>query len=54
MISPPVVGDLVVGALFAYHRDASAMLVRAVEEVAGRVSGQVERANADLQRDRLV
>jgi two-component system LytT family sensor kinase len=47
-------GDTVVGALVAYGRGTSAMLVRAVEEVARWVSGQVELASADAQRTRLM
>ncbi len=43
-----------VGALVAYGRGSSAMLVRAVEEVARWVSGQVELASADAQRTRLI
>ncbi len=52
--SPVLDGDTVVGALVAYARGSSAMLVRAVEEVAGWVSGQVELASADAQRTRLI
>jgi two-component system LytT family sensor kinase len=52
--SPIVDGDAVVGALVAYGRDASAMLVRAVEEVGRWVSVQVELATADAQRSRIV
>ncbi|HEY3713673.1 MAG TPA: histidine kinase [Jatrophihabitantaceae bacterium] len=52
--SPIVDGDAVVGALVAYSREASAMLVRAVDEVARWVSGQVELAAADRQRTRLM
>ncbi|MEO6886519.1 MAG: histidine kinase [Jatrophihabitantaceae bacterium] len=51
---PIVDGDTVVGAIVAYGRDTSAMLVRAVEEVAHWVSGQVELASADAQRTRLM
>jgi two-component system LytT family sensor kinase len=51
---PVVDGDAVVGALVAYGRGTSAMLVRAVEEVARWVSGQVELASADAQRTRLM
>jgi two-component system LytT family sensor kinase len=50
---PVVDGDAVVGALVAYSRGTSAMLVRAVEEVARWVSGQIELASADAQRNRL-
>jgi two-component system LytT family sensor kinase len=52
--SPVVDGDAVVGALVAYGREASAMLVRAVDEVARWVSGQIELAAADRQRTRLM
>ncbi|MCW2597196.1 MAG: putative two-component system sensor kinase [Jatrophihabitans sp.] len=52
--SPVIDGDTVVGALVAYGRGSSAILVRAVEEVARWVSGQVELASADAQRGRLV
>lgn len=51
---PVVDGDTVVGALVAYARGTSAMLVRAVEEVARWVSGQVELASADVARTRLM
>jgi two-component system, LytTR family, sensor kinase len=51
---PIVDGDAVVGALVAYSRVTSALLVRAVEEVAHWVSGQVELATADAQRTRLM
>jgi two-component system LytT family sensor kinase len=51
---PIVDGDTVVGALVAYSRGASAMLVRAVEEVARWVSGQLELASADVARTRLI
>jgi two-component system LytT family sensor kinase len=51
---PIVDDDTVVGALVAYGRGASAMLVRAVEEVARWVSGQVELASADDARTRLI
>ena len=52
--SPIVDGDAVVGALVAYSRETSAMLVRAVDEVARWVSGQVELAAADRQRTRMM
>jgi two-component system, LytTR family, sensor kinase len=52
--SPLVDGDAVVGALVAYGRGSSAMLVRAVEEVARWVSGQLELASADAQRRQLM
>jgi two-component system LytT family sensor kinase len=51
---PVIDGDTVVGALVAYGRGTSAMLVRAVEEVARWVSGQVELASADVARTRLM
>jgi two-component system LytT family sensor kinase len=51
---PVVDGDSVVGALVAYGRTRSVMLVRAVEEVARWVSGQVELASADVARTRLM
>lgn len=51
---PIVDGDTVVGALVAYSRGVSAMLVRAVEEVARWVSGQVELASADVARTQLI
>ena len=47
-------GDAVVGALIAYSQETSATLVRAVDEVARWVSGQVELAAADRQRTRLM
>lgn len=49
-----VENDAVVGALVAYSRTTSAMLVRAVQEVARWVSGQVELAAADRARTRLM
>jgi two-component system LytT family sensor kinase len=52
--SPIVDGDAVVGGLVTYARDSSAMLVRAVEEVARWVSGQIEIAAAETHRTRLV
>lgn len=52
--SPIVDGDAVVGAVVAYSRDVPAVLVRAVEEVATWVSGQVELAGADAQRRRVL
>ena len=47
-------GDAVVGALVAYSRETTAMLVRAVEEVAHWVSGQLELGSAEAQRRMLV
>jgi two-component system LytT family sensor kinase len=52
--SPIVDADAVVGAVVAYARDSSAVLVRAVEEVARWVSGQIEIASAEAQRTRLM
>jgi two-component system LytT family sensor kinase len=51
---PVVDGDTVVGALVAYGRSSSAMLVRAVEEVTRWVSSQVELGSADVARTRLM
>ncbi|MGN6608355.1 MAG: histidine kinase [Jatrophihabitans sp.] len=52
--APLTDGDTVVGALVAYGREASATRVRAVDEVAGWVSGQIEIASAEAQRTRLI
>ena len=52
--SPLLDGDTIVGAMVTYGRDASAVQVRAVEEVARWVSGQLELASADRQRTRTV
>ena len=52
--SPVVDGDTVVGALVAYARGTSAPLVRAVDEVARWVSGQLELASADAARTQLI
>lgn len=51
---PLVDGDTVIGALVAYSRDTSALLVRAVEEVAHWVSGQLELASAEAHRTRMM
>jgi two-component system LytT family sensor kinase len=51
---PLVDGDVVVGALVAYARDTRATLVRAVEEVAGWVSGQLELGSAEAARQMLI
>ncbi|MDP9118274.1 MAG: histidine kinase [Actinomycetota bacterium] len=52
---PIVDGEAVVGAFVAYSRDpGSAPFVRAVEEVARWVSGQIELASADAQRRQLM
>src|SRR5664279_6461483 len=47
-------GDAVVGALVAYSRDTTAILVRAVEEVAQWVSGQLESGTLEAQRHILM
>jgi two-component system LytT family sensor kinase len=52
--SAVVDGDAVVGALVAYSRESTAMLVRAVEEVANWVSGQLELGSAEAQRRMLM
>jgi two-component system LytT family sensor kinase len=55
VIAPLVTDDAVVGALAAYVPDApSAALVRATEETAGWVSGQVELAELAQARTRTV
>jgi two-component system LytT family sensor kinase len=51
---PIVDEESIVGALVAYGRGTSAMLVRAVEEVSRWVSGQLELASADVARTRLM
>jgi two-component system LytT family sensor kinase len=52
--SPLIDGDTIVGAMVTYGRDTSAIQVRAVEEVARWVSGQLELASAARQRTRIV
>lgn len=52
--TPLLDGDTIVGAMVTYGRDTSAVQVRAVEEVARWVSGQLELASADRQRTRTV
>jgi len=52
--SPLTDGGAVVGALVAYRRESSALLARAVQEVAVWVSGQLELASADRDRTRMV
>ncbi len=52
--SPLIDGETIVGALVTYGRETSAVQVRAVEEVARWVSGQLELASADRQRTRTV
>ncbi|MDQ2837495.1 MAG: histidine kinase, partial [Actinomycetota bacterium] len=47
-------GDTVVGALLAYAPQTSPALVRAVEEVAGWVSAQVELAGTDRRENQLM
>ena len=54
VVAPLLDGDTVVGSLVVYARSTSAVLVRAVEEVANWVSAQLELASADAQRSRLV
>jgi len=50
---PLVDGEAVVGVLLAYARETSAVLVRAVEEVASWVSGQLELGSAEVRRRML-
>lgn len=52
--SPLVVEDRVVGALVALAEEPSASLLRATDEVASWVSGQLELAELDESRHRLV
>jgi two-component system LytT family sensor kinase len=52
--SPLVIDDRVAGALVALTDEASASLLRATEEVAAWVSGQLELAELDESRHRLV
>ncbi|MGY1828616.1 MULTISPECIES: sensor histidine kinase [unclassified Blastococcus] len=54
VISPLVVEDRVVGTLQAFTSSASAGLVRAVTEVARWVSGNLELAELDASRTRLM
>ncbi|MCF6508623.1 sensor histidine kinase [Blastococcus sp. MG754426] len=54
VISPLVVEDRVVGTLQAFTSSASAALVRAVTEVARWVSGNLELAELDASRTRLM
>jgi two-component system LytT family sensor kinase len=54
VISPLVVEDRVVGTLQAFTSSASAGLVRAVAEVARWVSGNLELAELDASRTRLM
>jgi two-component system LytT family sensor kinase len=54
VVCPLVDGEVVVGALVAYARGRSATLVRAVEEVAGWVSGQLELGSAEAARRMLM
>ncbi len=54
VIAPVLDGDTVVGAVLAYPSQTSASLVRAVEEVAGWVSAQVELAGADRRQNQLM
>jgi two-component system, LytTR family, sensor kinase len=52
--SPLVIDDRVAGALVALAEERSASLLRATEEVASWVSGQLELAELDESRHRLV
>jgi len=54
VVAPLVVDDLVVGTLVALTDDATAGLVRATTEVARWVSSQLELAELDASRTRLV
>ena len=54
VVAPLVVEDLVVGSLTAYGESASAGLVRATNEVARWVSAQLELAELDASRTRLM
>jgi two-component system LytT family sensor kinase len=54
IISPLVVEDRIVGTLQVYAEHASAGLVRAADEVATWVSGQLELAELDASRTRLM
>lgn len=54
VVCPLAVGPAVVGTLQVFAPDVHAGLVRAVEEVAAWVSGQLELAAADAQRTRLM
>jgi two-component system LytT family sensor kinase len=54
VVSPLTVEDRVVGTLQAWSTGASAGLVRATTEVAGWVGGQLELAELDASRTRLM
>ncbi len=54
IVAPLVVEDRVVGTLVAYDSHASAGLVRATEEVAAWVSSQLDLAELDASRSRLM
>lgn len=54
VIAPLVADDRVVGALAAYGRQASAGLLRATDEVAQWVSANLELAELDRSRTRLI
>ncbi|HSF26242.1 MAG TPA: histidine kinase [Actinomycetes bacterium] len=54
VIAPITAQDRVIGTLAAYGEDASAGLVRATQEVARWVSSQVELAELDASRTRLM
>ncbi|MDT0200545.1 histidine kinase [Nocardioides sp. AE5] len=54
IVSPLVVEDRIVGTLQAFTGNATAGLVRASDEVATWVSGQLELAELDASRNRLI
>jgi two-component system LytT family sensor kinase len=54
VVSPLVVEDHLVGTLQVYAPNTSAMMVRAADEVASWVSGQLELAELDASRRRLM
>lgn len=54
VVSPLVAGDRMVGTVQAFAPYATAGLARAADEVAGWVSGQLELAELDASRRRLV
>jgi two-component system LytT family sensor kinase len=54
VVAPLVADDRVVGALAAYGRQPTAGLVRATDEVARWVSGNLELAELDRSRTRLI
>ena len=54
IVAPLVVDERVVGTLQAFGQSPNANLIRATEEVARWISGQVELAELDLSKRRLV